>query len=89
MEHIDYKVPGGKLIRLGVEVRDDTIEKVEIHGDFFVHPESGLEKIESSLKGMEVNKVEEKIEKLLEREELKIVGFEPKDLQEAIERAKS
>jgi len=42
------KVPGGKLIRIKV-VFSDIIESVQITGDFFLHPEDSLLKIEEAI----------------------------------------
>jgi lipoate-protein ligase A len=51
----DYKVPGGKLLRVrlhasreaGVAVIDD----IAITGDFFMHPEEAIEDLEKRLEG--------------------------------------
>ncbi len=50
----EYKVPGGKLLRIEAELSGSTIEKVKIHGDFFLHPEEAIFGIEASLAGMDI-----------------------------------
>ncbi len=49
-----YKVPHGKLITAKVTY-ETSMARVEITGDFFVHPEDGLSAIESSIEGIAAN----------------------------------
>jgi len=43
----EEKIPEGKLLRVKVELSDKTeILKVQITGDFFIHPEEKLKLIE-------------------------------------------
>ncbi len=58
------KVPGGKLVRVKVYY-DDVITDISITGDFFLHPEESIEKIESALLGLKVNDGEEKIASII------------------------
>ena len=34
-----YKIPEGKLVKIGLETVDDKIKKIKITGDFFLYPE--------------------------------------------------
>jgi lipoate-protein ligase A len=52
-----FKVPGGKLLKVAVECEGDRIVKVRITGDFFMHPEDALEKLEGRLGGVRVGEV--------------------------------
>ena len=45
------KVPGGKLLKASVESDGAVIRKVRICGDFFIHPEDSIERLEAALKG--------------------------------------
>ncbi len=47
----EMKVQGGKLIRVECDVheRSNTILRLIITGDFFLHPEEAIEELESSL----------------------------------------
>ncbi len=54
------KVVGGKLLRVKVEF-DSKINKIQITGDFFAHPEDVIEKIENSLSGMRSDATESEI----------------------------
>jgi len=56
MKDIDYKVPGGKLIRLQAGIKDGKIASARINGDFFVHPESSIAALEDALAGKKLEK---------------------------------
>jgi lipoate-protein ligase A len=49
----DYKVPGGKLLRVMLELDENTdpakIASISLNGDFFMHPEEAIEGLESRL----------------------------------------
>jgi lipoate-protein ligase A len=51
MRH-EEKVPNGKLVCFSVEVEDGRVTSVRITGDFFLHPEDSIEKVEESLRGV-------------------------------------
>jgi lipoate-protein ligase A len=51
MRESSFKIPGGKLVKVKLEVSSGRITKVTILGDFFLHPEETLQKIEESLIG--------------------------------------
>jgi lipoate-protein ligase A len=52
------KVPGGKLLKVAVEYDGGRIINARITGDFFMHPEDAVEKLEGSLRGVEVGDVD-------------------------------
>jgi len=49
MQKIDYKVEGGKFLRLQVDMKENIIKDIKIRGDFFVYPETAIFKIEEFL----------------------------------------
>ncbi len=49
--HGEYKVPGGKLVVLDVEVDDGRLSAVRLSGDFFLEPDDALEVITGALVG--------------------------------------
>lgn len=57
-------LPGGKLIRVKVEHRD-FIEKIEITGDFSIHPEEAIHEIEKCLIDVEIESTEKGIADLI------------------------
>lgn len=49
--HGEYKVPGGKLVAVDVEVDGGTLSRVTVSGDFFLEPDEALGVIERALVG--------------------------------------
>ncbi len=51
----DYKVPGGKLLRVKLTLDTDqsppVIQSLTLTGDFFMHPENAIEALEAQLIG--------------------------------------
>ncbi len=82
--HVDYKVPGGKLIRIDIVLEGMMIKRIMITGDFFIHPEGALERIEEALAGTEVTEADGVIGNAVSRESAMLVGFSAKDLADAI-----
>jgi lipoate-protein ligase A len=81
-----YKVPDGKLIKVKVWADNDVILKVTITGDFFLHPEFVLEKIESNLVGVRLRKQEliDSINEVVNQEEASLIGANTSDFCHAI-----
>lgn len=49
--HGEYKMPGGKLVVIDLEVRDGRLADVQLSGDFFLEPDSALATIDRALEG--------------------------------------
>lgn len=52
--HGEYKVPGGKLVVVDLEVRDGSIADFHLAGDFFLEPDSALADIDAAVNGLPV-----------------------------------
>lgn len=50
--HGEYKVPGGKLVVVDLEVRDGVISDFRLAGDFFLEPDTALEAIDAAVRGL-------------------------------------
>ncbi|HET8615716.1 MAG TPA: biotin/lipoate A/B protein ligase family protein [Actinomycetales bacterium] len=48
----EYKVPGGKLVAVDLEVEEGHLAHVRVSGDFFLEPGSALEEIDAALNGL-------------------------------------
>jgi lipoate-protein ligase A len=81
-----YKVKGGKLIKVKVELKDGLIQAITLLGDFFLHPEYALEQIEASLRGVHLSKaaIINEIEKVMERNQATLIGASIEDFAQAI-----
>lgn len=74
------------MIKIRLSVKDEKISYIMITGDFFLHPETLLTEIESSLIGMSLDEEEltALIMKTLDRENANLIGATPRDLAKAI-----
>jgi lipoate-protein ligase A len=52
--HGEYKVPGGKLVVVDLEVREGRISDVHLAGDFFLEPDEALVDINRAVEGLSV-----------------------------------
>ena len=88
--HGEYKTPGGKLVAVDLEVMDDKLVNVVVHGDFFLYPEEALETITGALEGLPVDLTEseyaEKVRFALPRD-AELLGSSPDAIGAAIRRA--
>ena len=87
--HAALKIPGGKLLRTTCIVRGQNLELVKITGDFFLHPEDNLEKLEEELSGIEAEEgaVKRAVQAFFRREKPVIIGAEPEDFVTVILKA--
>ena len=48
----EYKVPGGKLVGVDLDVDDGGLHDVRVSGDFFLEPDDALERMNAALTGL-------------------------------------
>ncbi|MEV5505717.1 lipoate--protein ligase family protein [Streptomyces orinoci] len=53
--HGEYKVPGGKLVVVDLEVRAGVLREVRVAGDFFLEPDEALPEINRALEGADAS----------------------------------
>jgi hypothetical protein len=80
----------GKLVLVKVE-HHDFIERIEISGDYSLHPPEAMREVEKALIGVEVESDEEGIAELIE-DTLKehhavLSGVTPEDIAKAVKKA--
>ncbi len=84
------KVPGGKLVSIRMEF-DSSITKIEILGDFFMHPEEKIKEIEKGLLKTSVQESEkemsERIEKIARKNNIEMIGVTPEAISNTIKMA--
>lgn len=75
-----------KLIRISLKYdeNNNTIQSISITGDFFIHPEDAVERLERSLTGVKLD--EESIMRTINKslEGYEVFGFDSKSMTEAI-----
>lgn len=50
--HGEYKIPGGKLVVVDLQVQDGQLFGVRVSGDFFLEPPEALDSINAALEGL-------------------------------------
>ena len=88
--HGEYKVPGGKLVIVDVEVADGLIAAARLSGDFFLEPDEALTRINNAMIGLaadsRVTQIAQAVEAGLDPGDT-LVGFAPRDIGFAVRRA--
>ncbi len=84
------KVREGKLVKVEVEY-DEFVRKIKITGDFFLHPEDVLEKIEKSILGLRkdtgTEEITSKIHEIAKANDVQMIGISPESLALVIREA--
>ncbi len=86
----DYKVPGGKLVRVRLREEAGEIRSVRISGDFFLIPEESLSKLEKVLEGAPLRESELRllVERFFKANRAQGLGVSPDDFVKALLSAK-
>lgn len=86
MGRAEYKVQGGKLIRVQLSVQADRISHIKITGDFFMHPEEFIEELENALIGEPLDRqcLTQRIAVFMEKNEVVLLGAMPEDFTKCI-----
>lgn len=89
MFRAEYKVKGGKLIKVELRKKDGKIDFIKITGDFFMHPEELIEDLERTLIGCSLNEAEiaETIKNFIKKHEVSLLGAAPEDFAKCIIKA--
>jgi lipoate-protein ligase A len=88
--HGEYKVPGGKLVVVDLEVVDNRISDFHLAGDFFLEPDEALAAIDASIEGLSADaeaKVYAAAVTAALPEGAQLLGFTPEGVAVAIRRA--
>jgi lipoate-protein ligase A len=88
--HGEYKVQGGKLVVVDVDVRDERLFEFRISGDFFLEPAEALEDIRAAVEGLPASSTVPEIATAIRaglRADAEMIGFSPEAVGIAIRRA--
>jgi len=88
--HGEFKVPGGKLVVVDLEVENGIIAGFRLAGDFFLEPDSALDAINSAVNGMPANSEAAAFAKAITAAlpaGALLLGFTPESVATAIRRA--
>jgi len=83
-----YKVPNGKLLKIFLEFneKNNSIESINITGDFFAYPEEAIETMEDELKNTLLKReiLLEKINSIIKENNIEFIGLNAEGLTEGI-----
>ncbi len=88
--HGEYKVPGGKLVVVDLEVENGLIRNFRLAGDFFLEPDTALEAINAAIEGLPVETDASGISAAVRAalpEGAQLLGFSPDAVGTAVRRA--
>lgn len=88
--HGEYKVPGGKLVVVDLEVRDGRIADFHLAGDFFLEPDDALLDIDRAVTGLPVESDVATIAAAVRAalpDGAQLLGFTPEAVGTAVRRA--
>lgn len=87
--HGEYKVPGGKLVVVDLEVVGGRLRGVELSGDFFLEPEEALARMTAALEGLPAGTPEEALAERVRAasEGAELLGITPEGVAVAVGRA--
>ena len=88
--HGEYKMPGGKLVVVDLEIRDERLAAVQLSGDFFLEPDSALNTINRTLQGQPADASEAELAAVLHDAlpaDVMMYGLSPESIATAVRRA--
>lgn len=88
--HGEYKMPGGKLVVIDLDLHDGRLTNVQLSGDFFLEPDSALHTINAALTGQPAGADEATLASALHdalSSEVMMYGVSPEAIATAVRRA--
>jgi lipoate-protein ligase A len=88
--HGEYKVPGGKLVVVDLDVIDNVITDFRLAGDFFLEPDDALEDINAAVNGLAADSDAATIASAVRAAlpaQATLLGFSPESVAVAIRRS--
>lgn len=86
----EYKVPGGKLVAIELDVADGKLANVAISGDFFLEPDTALDILNKAIDGLPADSTFGDIRKAVDEaitEDMTLLGFDARALATVTRRA--
>ncbi len=88
--HGEFKVPGGKLVVVDLDVIDGALSNVRVAGDFFLEPDSALDAINDAVSGLsadaDAKHIADAVRRALPTDAI-LLGFSPEAVATAVRRA--
>ncbi|MCD0502387.1 biotin--protein ligase [Bordetella petrii] len=90
--HGEYKVPGGKLVVVDLDVESGKLANVRLSGDFFLEPPEALDLINAALTGLPADAGEAGLARAVQDalpQQAELFGFSPQAVAVTVLRALS
>ncbi|MEO8811043.1 MAG: lipoate protein ligase C-terminal domain-containing protein [Rhodanobacter sp.] len=88
--HGEYKMPGGKLVVVDLDVQQGRLADVQLSGDFFLEPDAALHAINRALTGQPADAGEAEISGAIRAAldaDVMMYGISPEAIAVAVQRA--
>lgn len=88
--HGEYKMPGGKLVVVDLDVHDNHLANVQLSGDFFLEPDGALNNINRALQGQLASATEIELARAVSSaldSQVMMYGISPEAIAVAVRRA--
>lgn len=88
--HGEYKMPGGKLVVIDLELHGDRLANVQLSGDFFLEPDGALDLINRALEGQSAEATEAELVRAISGpldSDVMMYGISPEAIAVAVRRA--
>jgi len=88
--HGEYKVPGGKLVVVDLELSGGRVAAVQVSGDFFLEPAEARDAIDAAIIGLEADAGEAELTSAVAAAlgpETQMYGITPEGVAVAVRRA--
>lgn len=88
--HGEYKMPGGKLTVVDLEIEQGRLAHVVVSGDFFLEPDEALGAISAAVEGQAASADEAQLAQLIERAtpaHTRMYGVDAQAIARALRRA--
>lgn len=88
--HGEYKMPGGKLVVIDLDLQGGRLANVQLSGDFFLEPDHALDSINRALDGQSADATEVELARVVAsalHHEVMMYGISPEAIAVAVRRA--
>ena len=88
--HAKYKVPGGKLVVIDLEITEHRISSCQLAGDFFLEPDDALDDINAAIVGLPSGSSADDVAKAVRQAlspDVVMMGFSPEAIGTVVRRA--
>jgi len=87
MKKASHKIEDGKMVKIKLDIEDETVKQAKLRGDFFLEPPEKLGRLETAIEGLSVDSTADELAAKLENVEADLIGFSRRDIGKAFKKA--